>query len=77
LLGIVCSCPLALKLAPTGTIIPSQIPAEVVVHVRLIVVIVVVSLLIRFINVISVVGLEVDDLLLPLSVEPANGRHIF
>jgi hypothetical protein len=32
---IVCSCPLALKLAPSDTSIPSQIPAEVVVRVRL------------------------------------------
>jgi hypothetical protein len=77
LLGIVCSCPLALKLAPSHTSIPSQIHAEVVVRVWLIVAVVVVAHLIPFINVVSVVGFEVSDLLLALSVEPANGRHLF
>jgi hypothetical protein len=37
LLRIVCSCPLSLKLAPSDTSIPSQIPTEVIVRVRLVV----------------------------------------
>jgi hypothetical protein len=40
LLRIVYSCPLDLKLAPSDTTIPSQIPVEVVVRVRLVVLIV-------------------------------------
>jgi hypothetical protein len=76
LLGIVCSCPLSLQLAP-NTSIPNQIPPEVVVCVRLFVLIVKIPLLFPFINVITVVGLEVCDLLLSLSVEPAKVRNIY
>jgi hypothetical protein len=45
--------------------------------VLLVVDIVQIPLLIPFINIITVVGLEVRDLLLPLSVEPAKVRHIY
>ena len=62
MLNIVCSCPLALNLAPSHTGIPSQVHVEVVVHVRLVVVVVVVAHLIPFINVVSVVGPKVGDL---------------
>jgi hypothetical protein len=45
--------------------------------VRLFVLIVKIPLLFPFINVITVVGLEVRDLLLSLSVEPAKVRNIY
>ena len=64
-------------LAPSHTSIPNQIPSKVVVCVRLFVDIVKIPLLFPFINIFTVVGLEVRDLLLSLSVEPAKVRTIY
>jgi hypothetical protein len=68
---------MSLQLAPSHTSIPNQIPPEVVVCVRLFVLIVKIPMLFPFINVITVVGLEVRDLLLSLSVKPTKVRNIY
>ena len=70
--GVVIFCPLYPQPTTCHTLVPSLVPPELMVRVRLVVVVQVVVHLLPFLNVGLVVPLPVKNLLVPLTIQPAR-----